>query len=316
MKLTRVCLLGGTGFVGRHLAARLSARGLHLRIPTRHPQRHRDLLLLAGTQMVAADVHDQEALERLFDGCEAVVNLVGILNEQGRDGRGFVHAHVDLAKKVINACQRKGVRRLLHMSALRAENTPDTSHYLRTKAEAESLVHTLSGPALAVTSLRPSVIFGPGGDFLSRFAELIEAIPGVFPLACAEARFQPVFVGDVADAFADALADPETYGARIDLCGPRSYTLRALVEYVARLRGLRRQVVALPDWIARAEARILERMPGKAFTMDNYLSLRVDSVCADGAKHCPTTLEEIAPRYLGDQQPQRQFDRLRDLGQY
>lgn len=316
MKLTCVSILGGTGFVGRHLAARLSARGLQLRMPTRHPQRHRDLRLLDGVRLIEADVHDPAQLAKTIEGSEAVINLVGILNERGRDGRGFTQAHVELAKKVLDACQRTGVQRLLHMSALHAQNTPDTSHYLRTKAEAESLVHTLSGPALAVTSLRPSVIFGPGGDFLGRFSKLLEDIPLVFPLACPEARFQPVYVGDVAQAFDHALDDMATHGARIDLCGPRIYTLRELVAYVARLKGLRRRIVGLPDWAARLQARMLERVPSKPFTMDNYRSLTIDSVCAPGAPHCPTSLESIAPRYLGDQDLQRQYDRLRDLGQY
>lgn len=316
MKLTRVCILGGTGFVGRHLAARLSAHGFQLRIPTRHPQRHRDLQLLDGVQLVEADVHDPECLARVFESCQAVVNLVGILNERGRDGRGFEHAHVELANKVVSACQGKGVSRLLHMGALGAENTPGTSHYLRTKAKAETLVHTLSGPALAVTSLRPSVIFGPGGDFLSHFAMLLDTIPAVFPLACPEARLQPVYVGDVADTFTTALSDTRNHGARIDLCGPKRYTLRELVIYVARVKGLRRRIVGLPDWAARVEALVLERLPGKLFTMDNYRSLAIDSICPPNVAHCPTALEGIAPQYLGNQTPQRHYDRLRDLSQY
>jgi uncharacterized protein YbjT (DUF2867 family) len=312
MKITTVCVLGGTGFVGRHLCARLIRAGYRVRIPTRRRERHRDLLVLPGLELIEAGVHDPQALAQTFSGCQAVVNLIGILNERGHRGLGFQQAHVELARKVVDACQASGVRRLLHMSALGADATADTSFYLRSKAEAETLAHTLSGPELAVTSFRPSVIFGPEDSFLNRFAGLLRSVPGVFPLACPEARFQPVYVGDVADAFVEALNAPETHGRRYELCGPRVYTLRELVSYTARLLGLRRLILGLPDWAARLQANVLEYAPGKPFSRDNYRSLQRDSVCTEGAPSCPTSLEAIAPAYLGDAEHQSRMQRLRE----
>lgn len=310
MNITTVCVLGGTGFVGRNLAARLGRAGYRVRIPTRRRERHRELLVLPGFELVEADIHNPQALEKLFTGCQAVVNLVGILNERGHDGSGFQHAHVDLPRKVIDACHAQGVRRLLHMSALGAETAVDASFYQRSKAEGENLVHMLCGNDLAVTSFRPSVIFGPGDSFLNRFADLLRTVPGVFPLACAEARFQPVYVGDVVDAFAAALVSPDTHGQRRDLCGPRAYSLRELVQYTARLIGVRRRVVGLPDWGARLQAAMFEYLPGKPFSRDNYRSLQKDNVCAAGVSVCPTALEAIAPSYLGDAEQRRRAQRL------
>ncbi len=314
MKITTVCVLGGTGFVGRHLCARLIRSGYRVRIPTRRRERHRDLLVLPGVELVDADIHDPQALAQVFAGCQAVANLVGILNERGHRGLVFQHAHVDLARKVVDACQSRGVRRLLHMSALGADATADTSFYLRSKAEAETLAHTLSGPELAVTSFRPSVIFGPEDSFLNRFAGLLRAVPGVFPLACAEARFQPVYVGDVADAFVKAMNNPETHGQRYELCGPRAYSLRELVRYTASLIGVRRLIVGLPDWAARLQANIFEYVPGKPFSRDNYRSLQRDSTCPEDAPSCPTPLEAIAPTYLGTAEHQQRMQRLRETG--
>ncbi|APZ42895.1 complex I NDUFA9 subunit family protein [Acidihalobacter ferrooxydans] len=314
MHINTLCILGGTGFVGRHLAARLAGAGYRVRIPTRRRERHRELLVLPGIELLEADIHDPQALADLFVGCQAVVNLVGILNERDHDGSGFEHAHVELSRKVVDACHARGVRRLLHMSALGAESAQDTSFYLRSKAEGENLVHMRSGSQLAVTSFRPSVIFGRGDSFLNRFASLLRAVPIVFPLACPEARFQPVYVGDVVDAFARALLNPDTHGQRLNLCGPRVYTLRELVQYTARLIGADRHILGLPDWAARLQATLLEYAPGKPFSLDNYRSLQKDNVCKAGAPACPTALEAIAPTYLGPGETHRRLQRLRETG--
>lgn len=314
MKITTVCVLGGTGFVGRHLAARLVRMGYRVRIPSRRRERHRDLLVLPGVELIEVDVHDPQALVHLFTGCQAVVNLIGILNEHGHRGLGFQYVHVELARKVIDACRAGNVRRLLHMSALGADANAGTSFYLRSKAEAETLVHKFSGPDLAVTSFRPSVIFGPEDSLLNRFAGLLRAVPAVFPLASPNARFQPVYVGDVAAAFCEALNSPDSHGRRYDLCGPRVYTLQALVRYTARLIGVRRLILGLPDWISRLQAHVFEYFPGKPFSIDNYRSLKLDSVCAEGVSSCPTALEAIAPGYLGDAEHQQRLQRLRKTG--
>jgi NADH dehydrogenase len=295
----RLFILGGTGFVGHQLAARLTRAGHSLTLLTRHRERHRDLLVLPRLRVVEADVHDEAALERHLEGHDAAINLVGILNERGHDGRGFYRAHVDLPRKLVQACRRRNVTRLLHMSALGADAAYGTSHYQRSKGEGENLVHATVG--LQVTSFRPSVIFGPGDAFFNRFADLLRLTP-VFPLACPDARFAPIFVGDVAEAFARALDNPATIGRRYDLCGPREYRFRDLIDYTARLIGRRPLVVGLPDSLSRLQANLFEYLPGKPFSRDNYLSLQRDNVCsgpiAPELAIVPTPLEAVVPGYL------------------
>lgn len=302
MTLHKICLLGGTGFVGKRLAARLSGAGHDLVILTRRAVRHRDLLVLPTARLAEGDVHDTGFLCRQFEGKDTVINLIGILNEKGRSGKGFTRAHAELPEKVVQACREMGVPRLLHMSALHAARTAP-SLYLRTKALGEEAVHRAGGPDFHVTSFRPSVIFGPGDGFLNRFAGLLRLVPGFFPLACPGARFQPVYVEDVVRAFADALDNHKTFGQRYDLCGPRVYSLREIVEYVSRLLGRRVCVIGLPDGLSYLQAAMLEFAPGKPFSLDNYRSLQVDSVCEKGFPKVfgiiPTSLEEIAPTYLG-----------------
>ena len=241
---------------------------------------------------------DTRQLEATIRDTDAVINLVGILNEKQHNGEGFHRAHVELPKKILGACLSQGVPRLLHMSALHADVNTGTSLYLRTKGEGENALHTFSTERLVVTSFRPSVIFGPGDSFLNRFAGLLKTLPLAFPLACPNSRFAPVFVGDVADRFVQALDDKSTYGQRYDLCGPEEYTLKELVEYTAHLLELNRRVIGLPDWMSKTQANVLEWFPGKPFSIDNYKSLQIDSICKHN-QHEPTSLEMVAPTYLG-----------------
>ena len=290
-----ICILGGSGFVGSHIAAKLS-KNKNVRVLSRNPRTNNDKHTTGQTEFVQTDVHDPEKLKQHLVGADAVINLIGILNESGHDGSGFYQAHVELAKKVAAACQSNNISRLLHMSALNA-STSGPSHYLRTKGEAEDFVHSLSMSNIHVTSFRPSVIFGPGDSFFNRFAQLLKYTPYIFPLACAQAKFAPVYVGDVADRFINALDNPSSYAKRIDLCGPHEYTLKELVEYTASTLGLKRKVIGLPDTIARLQANLLEWVPGKPFSLDNYHSLQVDSICCDGVKES-SQIEEIVPQYL------------------
>lgn len=317
MIIKKICILGGAGFVGHHLTARLSSAGLSCRVVTRHPQRHRDLRVLPGLELVQGDILNQQNLERHFTGCDAVINLVGILNERGRDGHGFRRMHVELVDLIDEAGRSAGVRRLLHMSALNASAGKGPSEYLRSKGQGENQAHTRGHSSMKVTSFRPSVIFGPGDSFFNRFTGLLRSTPGVFPLACAGARFQPVYVGDVAEAFARALTDRNTWDMHFDLCGPRTYTLGELVEYTAWLIGKRVKVVALNDFLSRMQARTLEVLPGKPFSYDNYLSMQVDSVCdSDGLQRLgidAQDVESIVPLYLADAAQRSRYSQLREL---
>ncbi|ANB01284.1 complex I NDUFA9 subunit family protein [Ectothiorhodospira sp. BSL-9] len=308
MNIRTVCVLGGTGFVGSHLVTRLVDQGYRVKVLTRRAFRSKHLMVLPGVRLVEADCHDGSVLRAHFQDCEAVINLVGILNERGHDGSGFRRTHVDLAHTVIESAREMGVRRLLHMSALNADAASGPSHYLRSKGEAENIVHTLAGD-VAVTSFRPSVIFGRGDSFFNRFAGLLRITP-VLPLACPNARFVPVFVGDVVEAFVGALKDSATHGERLDLCGPQVYTLKELVEYTARLLGKSRLIIGLSDRFSLLQARVMEYVPGKPLSLDNYHSLQRDSLCPEGGI-CPTALESVVPQYLGDATHHNRLQHLR-----
>ncbi|MGH8413927.1 MAG: complex I NDUFA9 subunit family protein [Gammaproteobacteria bacterium] len=315
MPRSTICLLGGTGFVGRHLAARLAENNFNVKILTRSRVRHYELLVLPTVTLVDADVHDPDTLKREFADCDAVVNLVGILNERGHRGKGFRHVHVELARKVLEACGHTGVSRLLHMSALNAaENAP--SHYLRSKAEAAALMLKAQSD-LRVTVFEPSVIFGPGDSFINRFAKLLRLAPGVFPLACPKAKFAPVYAGDVAEAFVRSLDERASFGKRYSLCGPKTYTLRELVRYTARLQGLHRLIIGLPRPLSWLQAAVLEWVPGKPFSLDNYRSLKQDSVCKENGFAAfginPVALEAVVPAYLGRSTMQAEFNKLRRM---
>lgn len=309
MNIDSVCVLGGTGFVGRYLVSRLNNAGRHVRVLTRRRERHRDLLVLPYVEVVEADIHDPQALRHHFAERDAVINLVGILNEKGFRGEGFRQAHVELARKVLSACKDEGVPRLLQMSALGADQERGPSHYLRTKGEAENHLHTFGPPEVAVTSFRPSVIFGREDTFFNRFAQLLRMAP-VFPLACPQSRFAPVYVGDVARRFVDALADRSTFGERYNLCGPEVWTLAELVRYTAELCGYRRLILPLPDSLARMQATALQFVPGKPFSRDNYNSLQIDSVCPEGPT-CPTPIESVVPDYLAQHDHQAELQGFR-----
>ena len=292
-------MFGGTGFVGRSLATRLLEAGWQVRIPTQHFYRHKDLTVLPNVTLYPGDVHDSGFLRDVLRGCDAAINLVGLLNESRR--ASFAAAHIALPEKIVTACHELGIPRLLHMSALNA--TPQApSRYLRTKAAGEEIVRASD---LAYTLFRPSVIFGRHDGFLNRFARLLKLTPGVFPLACPDARFQPVYVEDVTRAFVRALNEHRTHGQGYALCGPRIYTLREIVEYLARLLRLRRRIIGLDDRLSRLQATIAEFLPGKPFSRDNYASLKLDSVCEEPSVLmaafgiAPVPMEDIAPGYIG-----------------
>lgn len=311
MKYPRIALIGGSGFVGQHIAQHLRNRGHQCKIITRRPHRHPNLRVIG--EVVEANPHDLHQLTQAIEDCDAVINLVGILNPVSSK-QGFREVHVKLTETVVEACHRAGVKRLLHMSALQADQATGSSLYLRTKGEGENRAHTLGQPDIAVTSFRPSVIFGANDSFLNRFADLM-LIPGPMPLACADARFAPVYVNDVAQAFADALENPATYGQRYELCGPDEFTLAEIVRFVGFHTRRYKEIIRLPDWAARLQANILQFFPGKPFTPDNYLSLQTASVCNEngfaklGIK--PKPMRTTAGRFLEGQSKASWLNRIR-----
>lgn len=302
MMMRTICMLGGAGFVGRHLANRLTNCGHSVTILTRNRERHRRLLVLPAVRLLEGDVFEKRFLEHAFSGCDTVVNLVGILNEKGRNGAGFRKVHVELVDLVLSACRASGINQLLHMSALRADATDGPSHYLRSKGEAEELIRERAGNDIAWTIFRPSVIFGPDDSFTNRFATLLRLTPLIFPLARPNARFAPVYVSDVTAAMSRVLDRQRGSSDIFQLCGPEVSSLKEIVQFIAGCLALKRVVIGLPDVLSKIQAGICEFIPGKPFSLDNYRSLAANSLCDDNGFDrldlSPRSLSSVVPRYL------------------
>jgi NADH dehydrogenase len=301
MRALSICLLGGTGFVGTRLVSRLIRAGHRVTALTRNREEHKHLLVLPGLSLLNCDVYDAGALSEHFRGQDVVINLVGILNERWFGGDGFRRAHTELTRGVLQACRSAGVGRLLQLSSLKADPAAP-SYYLQSKGEAEKIIRE-QAEHVDWTILKPSVIFGPGDSFLNRFASLLNTLPLVFPLAKPQARLQPVFVDDVIEALVRCLRGGSTSRQTYELGGPEAYTLREIVVLVAQLTGHRRWVMGLPDFVARTQAFLMNFVPGRPFSSDNYKSLCIDSVCtAQGFEALgitPQAMPGVAKTYLG-----------------
>ena len=309
MSISTLCVLGGSGFVGRHVCAALAARGLRVRVPTRDRERAKHLTTLPTVDLQVADIHDADTLHELVRGCDAVINLVG--THGGRGKAGFHAAHVGLASKLVAACRESGVSRLLHVSALHA-GAERPSEYLRSKGEAEAIVR---GSGLETTIFRPSVMFGREDRFLNLFANLLRTFP-VLIVPSAQARFQPVYVTDVAKAIVEAVHQRDSIGHSYELCGPTVYTLRQLAEFVAHTTGLKRVMFSADNTLTNLMAFVMECLPGRIMTIDNVRSMTVDSVCDAGCVFpfgiVPQALEATAPAWLAHRTPRGRYATLRD----
>lgn len=310
LQMPPVLVIGATGFVGRHLVAQLSQAGARVVLPVRRlDQRAMALTMLPRVEVVITDVGDDTALRSAMRGAGAVINLAGLLHSRRGQpyGPDFAAVHVELPRRIVAACAAAGVPRYLHMSALGAA-ADGPSMYQRSKAAGEAAAS--ANPAVAATVFRPSVIFGPEDNFLNLFARLQRHLP-LLPLGGAGARFQPVFVSDVAAAFVQALLRPASLGRVVELGGPKVYTLRQLVQLAGAWSGHPRPVLGLPPALARLQALLLEWAPGgPLMSRDNLDSMRVDNVLAPVAAGTQvltaaalgiklTALEAVAPRYLG-----------------
>jgi len=301
MKLLSICILGGSGFLGTRLVARLIRDGHRVTVLSRDRERHKHLLVLPGLTLENCDVYDEAQLAERFRGKDVVINLVGILNERGFGGGGFRRAHTELTRMLLQAARSANVPRLLQVSALKAA-TDAPSYYLRSKGEAEKLIRANQTP-MHWTIFQPSVMFGPGDSFLTRFANLLASVPFVFPLARPNARFQPVLVDDVTAALIRCLhgvaSDKQTY----QLGGPQIYTLREIVGLVAKLTGHRRWIIGLPNFASQLQGLLMNFIPGRPFSSDNDRSLTVDSVCTEDGfaklRIKPQSMVASARQYLG-----------------
>jgi NADH dehydrogenase len=308
--MKRICVIGGSGFIGRHIVELLVREQYTVIVPSRRRERAKHLITLPTVDVVQVDVHDQAALERLLARADAVINLVGILHSRPGTpyGPDFARAHVELPEKIAAACRNAGVRRLVHMSALKAA-ADAPSEYLRSKADGEAAV---TASLLDWTIFRPSVVFGPEDQFLNTFAKLQKTFPFV-PLACPDAAFQPVFVEDVAQCFVASLGREESHGRTYELVGPQAYTLRELVEYAGRTAGHPRPVIGLSDRLSYLQARMMELMPVQIMSRDNYYSMQVPNTSEQPLPFGfeATPLEAVAPAYLKGYYPRSRYSEFR-----
>ncbi|HLD09175.1 MAG TPA: complex I NDUFA9 subunit family protein [Methylophilaceae bacterium] len=312
MRIKQVCVLGGSGFVGSSIVNQLSEAGYEVKVLARRREASKHLILLPNVQVADCDVMDDAALAKEIKGADAVVNVIGILHESKK--ATFKAIHVELPKRITAICKKLGVKRLLHMSALQAsKNAP--SAYLRSKAAGEAAVMA-QAEYVQVTIFRPSVIFGRGDNFLNLFSTLVKLMPAIV-LAKPDAKFQPIWVEDVAKALVNSLQNVDTYGNSYDLGGPRIYSLRELVQFVVFVLGKKRMILGLNDKLSYMQAQVLELLPVKLMTRDNIDSMQVDSVTMGdfpkvfGFK--PTSMEAVVPEYLADDTPRAAYDRFRSL---
>jgi NADH dehydrogenase len=271
MTTQRLVLLGGTGFVGSYLVPRLAADGHRVIVLSRNREQHRAMAVLPNVSIRSADVYDDAVLRQQLEGADAVINLIGILNPHGR--HTFQRVYAELTQRLIDACRATGVTRLHQMSSLKAGQ--GLSQYLRTRGAAEKLVEAAP---LAWTIYEPSVIFGDGDGLVTRFATLLRQLP-VLPLARATSKLAPTYAGDVAEAIARCVADGKlSRQRRFELYRPEVLSLGGIVRAIRDEAGLRTRIVALNDALGRLQAEVAGRLPGKPFTVDNFLSLKTDSV--------------------------------------
>ena len=309
MKAKRsILLLGGSGFIGKQLAFALANRGWQVTIPSRRPHRNQALLVHPNIRLLQANIMDAAELQSLCQGQQAVINLIGILHERRKgDFRRF---HVEFIKTLVDACSDGGVKRLLHLSALGANEATGSSLYLRSKGEGENLLHTFGQRGLNVTSFQPSVVFGKDDDFINRFAGLLKWFIGFFPLACPNSKLAPVYVGDLVERVVDSIDDRDSYSKRFQICGPEIFTLRQIIELIIENLQLPVRVLPLGNGLSRMQALILQNLPGKLFTLDNYRSLQTDNICSEGTT-CDTSLRQYLHGLSAMFGNKRDYDRFR-----
>ena len=308
--MKHVAVLGGSGFVGSAIVRQLSLAGYQINVLTRRREDAKHIILLPNVDVIECNVMDDVAISQALKGADAVINLIGILHTSKK--ASFKAIHAELPARLAKLCEKLGIKRLVHMSALQAvKNAP--SAYLKSKAEGETAVLS-ANKHLDVTVFRPSIIFGRGDGFINLFATLVKLLP-VILLAKPNAKFQPIYVEDVAHAFVVSLDNIDTYGKAYDLGGPKVYTLRQLVAYVADTLGKKRPIIGLNNTFSYLQAFAMELLPVKLMTRDNVRSMEVDSVCVTSFPAFlgfqPVALETIVPDYLSEDNPRNAYNRFR-----
>lgn len=297
MTIKKITVLGGAGFVGSCLVTKLDAAGYQVKVLTRRRESAKHLILLPNVEVCECDVNDNHALKTSLTACDAVINLIGILHEDSR--HSFESMHHQLPRRIAQLCEELSIQRLLHMSALQAsKNSP--SLYLRSKATGEEAVSEFS-KKLNLTIFKPSVIFGRDDHFFNMFVGLIRFLP-IIVLAKPNAKFQPVWVDDVAQCFLNAIQNTATYGKSYELGGPNIYTLRELMQKVMAILGKHRPIIGLNDTLSMLQGLMMELSPFRLLTRDNIRAMQVDNICsaptATELGVTPAALEVVAPTYL------------------
>jgi len=291
-----ITILGGTGFVGLSLINYLAKTKNNVSVITRNREENKKILVYPNVSLVEANVHNLEELTEHTKKTDVLVNLIGILNESGHSGRGFRKAHSDLARIILGACKANNIKRLLHMSALNAD-PKGPSHYLRTKGEAESYLMTYGKRFSNITIFRPSVIFGKNDSFILRFSKLLDFVPFLFPLACHNAKFAPVFINELTEFMVNTINDSKSFNRIYNLCGPKVYSLKEILELIIRTKNINTKVIPLSNFLSKTQATIMEFVPGKPFSVDNFNSCKRDSFC-ESDYNFYSDLETIIPTYI------------------
>lgn len=296
-------VFGGSGFLGRHIIRRLAKTGCVIRVPSRHPGRLTSLKPMGAVGQIVplgVNVKDDASLDYAVRGSDLVINLIGILAPQGRNDT-FAGLHAELPGRIARVAKAAGVERFVQMSSLGADPAA-AAEYARTKGQGERAVLEAFPEA---TIFRPSVVFGPEDGFFNRFAAMAQFLPFLPLIGGGHTRFQPVYVGDVADAVMAALATTESKGRIYELGGPRVYTFRQLMELVKReTRRPKKRLLEIPWGLAKLQGAVFEKLPGRIITRDQVELLRTDNVVSGGFPGLadlgvtPTAAEVIVPTYL------------------
>jgi nucleoside-diphosphate-sugar epimerase len=305
--LGKIIILGGTGFIGSQLSAKLSPLCDKICVLTRNIEANKDLKLIPNLEIIHANVLDERSLNATFSGSDIVINTIGILNESGRDNT-FNNLHYELTKKISNAIELNKVKRYLHISSLNADPRA-TSEYLITKGLAENYIRDNTDNFCNTTIFRPSIVFGEDDSFFNKFSTILRFLP-IFPLACPNSKFMPIYVNELTDFMISTISDNTTYGQKIDVTGPNEYTFRQLIDITLKALKIRRLIIPLNYTLSKLQAVIFQRLPGKLFTLDNFLSLQTDSCSTKGFKG-KLAIEDIVPGYLNFSLKQKHFENLR-----
>ena len=312
MQVKKITVLGGSGFVGSSVIAKLDAAGYAVTVLTRKRETAKHLFLLPNVKVLGCHVLDAQALKQALQGTDAVINLIGILHQNRR--LRFDTVHHQLPAQIAQICVDLGIKRLIHMSSLRA-SADAPSEYLRSKAAGEAALSKYANE-LDITVFKPSIIFGRGDKFINLFAGLIKCLPLIL-LAKPNAKFQPIWVEDVASCFSACIQNRDTYGQTYELAGPKVYTFRALLKQIMQVIATQRPIIGLCDKLSYAQAFMMEFLPVKLMSRDNVRSMQVDSVSDSPfpSQFCvePASMEAIIPEYLVDATQRGAYDRYRSI---